>query len=208
MWLDKELREEVMKFDKQLIRDIKLRMALGELPELPKPNIELLRKHKFFDSKLNTIEHWKDAGIITGSISLIAHGLLNRSPNDIDIIRTGDQIQMLFTKTPYGTKRTIIYKNREYECYLNRYPGMEENIVYYIQEDQKRYSLTKFTSTLINIDFFDYNDQTYTEVDGFKFHNPFEVLSMKTHLMENDKNRFRGYDLSDLYESAKKYLDN
>jgi hypothetical protein len=150
------------------IREIKIKIVLND--QLEDPFVPSISKLKWGDKRFRIfpekwwpiIKSWKGKSIITGSLSLYAHGLLDRQPNDIDLI--ADELIFKEHSKLIGEK-----------VYENRYPGMENKIEILGYFTHKNY---------YNVDFFKLESQKFREVEGFLFHDPFEVLLIKTKLYE------------------------
>ena len=104
------------------IRDLKLSIILGENSTEFIPNLNKLRKgnNRFFDQPYwKVIKEWKGKSVITGSSALYAFGLLDRMPQDIDL---------LVDKNNF---------NPNIKLSQNRYPGMDgkmDVLGYYVDE--------------------------------------------------------------------------
>jgi hypothetical protein len=124
--------------------------------------------------------------IITGSISLWLFGLLpeNRKFKDIDVITSKDikDIKSLKAKSTYGGE-------------------MVDGFIGYKEYNFKSGFFFKKDET-IEIDYFKNNSQNYTEYNGFKFHNPFEIIQFKIDLIKNDHNSNKHrMDLDNIFNS-------
>lgn len=138
------------------IRDIKLRVSLGEISLYMEPDLKRLRKGKNF---IFSQPIWKGVTkyknfVISGSTSLYAFGLIDRIPQDLDLLHTSEDTLP--------------------KLYGNRYPGMEHEIEMTGYTDVER----KF-----NVDFFPIkNTDKIIEFGGFKFHHPFDILIKKSEI--------------------------
>jgi hypothetical protein len=160
------------------IRDLKLSTILGENGNENaldfSPDLKKLRKgnNRFFDQPYwKVIKEWKGKSVITGSAALYAFGLLDRMPQDIDL---------LVDKNNF---------NPNIKLSKNRYSGMDSkmNILgYYIDKKSN-----------MNVDFFHSESHEVIEVDGFLFHHPFEIMFKKIEISLNrEKNNSK--DIRDL----------
>lgn len=138
------------------LRDIKLKVSLGEIDLEMKPDLKRLRKGKNF---IFPQPIWKGVTkyknfVISGSTSLYAFGLIDRTPQDLDLLHTKeDQLPKL-----YG----------------NRYPGMEHEL-----------EMTGYTTykDKFNVDFFEVKPtDKVIEFEGFKFHHPYDILIKKSEI--------------------------
>lgn len=142
---------------KSIIRILKIAMISNKYV-LPTPNIGNLKYKEV--GYLNIIERYKDECIITGSASLLVFGLIDRTINDIDLIKPKDMV------TP--RLKINAYRNEFIDNYLGFYKDGS-----YI------------------IDFFLMNKNfDYISFDGYKFHNPVEILIKKAE-MARAKNDIR-----------------
>lgn len=137
------------------IRDLKIHLLLnGDFNLIP--DLNKLRKgnNRLFNQDYwSILEEWKGKSIITGSAALYAFGLSERLPKDIDLI---------VDKNNFNPGR---------ELSKNRYPGMDGklNIIGYYADYKRGY----------NVDFFHGENVNFIELNGFKFHHPFEILEKK-----------------------------
>lgn len=161
------------------IRDLKINSLLDN-----NKKIEILKSRlkenkvelSFIKSKLD-----KD-DIITGSLSLILYGLINRKAHDIDI---------------------LISDPKRYEHYFNSTYGDEENGAKGRLGYKKIRYGNIFKSNTYEVDFFKQKDNViYNEFKFkrhiFKIHNPLEVLKYKVYLL---KNNFMDKHYNDIQES-------
>lgn len=159
------------------IRDIKISNIL-EGNESIQPNLKRLRKgnNRFFNK-----DYWKiikeyKGKIITGSCALYAYGLLDRMPKDVDLI---------VDKNNFNPKKKLSN---------NRYPGMDGKLDVIGYYHDKGY----------NIDFFHGTDERYIEVDGFLFHDPFEIIDKKLEISP-DRERDNFKDIHDIIYILRKF---
>jgi hypothetical protein len=138
-------------------RDIKIEFITGNL-SLPTPNINRLRKggNLFFNQKYwSIIKEWKSKSTITGSACLYAFGLIDRLPEDIDLLVDKDITKDI---------KLVPIAN-----YHNLYPGMEGKLDLLGYYPDRGY----------NVDLFHSTDHSIISVDGYNFHHPFEVIEKK-----------------------------
>jgi hypothetical protein len=156
------------------IRDLKLSIILGENNTNFVPNLNKLRKgnNRFFDQPYwKVIKEWKGKSVITGSSALYAFGLLDRMPQDIDL---------LVDKNNFNPNIKLAH---------NRYPGMDGKM------DVLGYYADKKAN--MNVDFFHSDSHEVIEVDGFLFHHPFEIMAKKVEISPN-RERNNNKDIHDL----------
>lgn len=140
------------------LRDLKIRLSLGDGEFNLHPNLSRLRKGNnwFFPQQIwFGVKDYKDF-IISGSTSLYAFGLIDRLPLDLDL---------LFEEP--------IRKNLPH-LYGSRYPGMEHEI-----------EMTGYTTykNKFNVDFFEAKPtDKVIEFKGFKFHHPYDILIKKSEI--------------------------
>jgi hypothetical protein len=161
------------------LRQMRIGMTLGEII-LPIPDINKIRNSNLFFNKpyWNFVKNNKDK-IITGSLSLKAFGLIKREIGDIDLI--------VDTKNPdYSSLIENLKKSM-------KYPDGDSSKIGYIMS-KKIYPWHK----KYMVDFFRLDNPDFTEVDGFKFHNPIDILYIKMKLSGP-----RGKDKTDVIDSIK-----
>jgi hypothetical protein len=121
--------------------------------------------------------------IITGSISLWLYGLLEeeRKFKDVDLI-TSELNRILIQKEYYSgelDKRYLGYKEYKFSS----------GFIFKKKE-------------IINVDFFKYDTQKFTEYDGLKIHNPLEIIKTKIELSKGFNNSFKHRnDLNTIFNS-------
>jgi len=143
------------------LRDLKLQMVLnGKVLEI-KPDLKRLRKGNnwiFSQPIWEGIKEYRSF-IISGSTSLYAFGLIDRLPEDLDLLFTEDKRMDL----PY--------------LYGSRYPGMEHEI------EMTGYCTFK---NKFNVDFFELKpEDKVVEFEGLLFHHPYDVLVKKSEIGHN-----------------------
>ena len=144
-----------------ILRDINLSILMSEMV-LPFPSI---KRVKMGNNYIFNKKHWsiikthKDDAIISGSLSLIAFGLIDRDPNDIDIILLDKDHNMKLSKDRYGDQ------------------DIPENLGYYIKGD-----------TYVDV-FKRTNKTRYFECEGYKIDHPLDVLSRKAGFLKNSSDR-------------------
>jgi len=162
------------------IRDLKLSFLLGDNDIKFIPDLKKLRKgnNRFLNQPYwRILKEWKGKSTISGSTALYAFGLLERMPNDIDLL----------------VDKNTFNPGRELSC--NRYPGMDgkmDVLGYYPDWKANK-----------NVDFFHSINHETIEIDGFLFHHPIEILYKK---IEIAPQRERGFnkDAHDIIEILKK----
>ncbi len=168
---------EIINQLKSDIRDVKISTILDG-NELIQPNLKRLRKgnNRFFNQ-----DYWKfikehKGKIITGSCALYAYGLLDRMPKDIDLI---------VDRNTFNPKKKLS---------KDRYPGMDSklNVIGYYHD--RGY----------NIDFFQGSNEKYIEVDGFFFHDLFEIIDKKLEIYPH-RERNDHKDIHDIIYILKKF---
>jgi len=163
------------------IRHLKLQMILGETPNL-EPDIKRIKRgDNWILNKpyWKWIEKWKGESVITGSLSLHAFGLLERTPTDLDF---------LVRKVPDGIT-----------LYQNIYIGMEAEV------DLLGYFPDR--SANMNIDFFQLKESDQIiEKDGYLFHHPYQIMECKMRISEKRWNDSK--DFWDIHSCLKKLIPN
>jgi hypothetical protein len=160
-----------------IIRDFKIRSILGEF--YIEPDINSLKMGNNF---LFTTKHWKiiqkykKECIVSGSCSLKAFGLLERSPRDLDLILLDESKLNIFD---------IDKLSRD---------------GYYTIE-----VIGSTLEKKIRIDFFKFTNQSIIEVNGIKFHNPLEILKLKRNTIDSNK-RIPTKHFEDIFFSLKKLM--
>lgn len=161
------------------IRDLKIHLLLEQDFTLA-PDLNKLRKgnNRLFNQDYWPIlKEWKGKSIITGSAALYAFNLSQRLPKDIDLI---------VDKNNFDPGR---------ELSKNRYPGMDGKLIIGYYADYKRG---------YNVDFFHGENVNFIELDGFKFHHPFEILLKKLEISPlRDRNNSK--DIHDVIYVLKKF---
>lgn len=119
--------------------------------------------------------------IITGSVSLYLHGLIDRQIKDIDVVLANSDRFPSYTRDVYGEEADEINI---------------DNRLGYRNFKYKEGFLFK-TETEILVDFFVDKDGTYTykrwnpdnwiATRGIKFHNPFEIIDYKMRMIHSKK---------------------
>ena len=166
------------------LRDLKIKMSLTDCPKPDKKfftavfkDTKMIEKEykgifNWIFNKVSNIystNRWVDVdekmykelqdlskyGVITGSVVLKLHGLLNRSVGDIDLIVTNENLELL--------------KNDYEEIYMDHYDDPDINIVCAL--DYKGYKLDLFIG-----------DDDYIEYDGIKMEHPYSVIQNKIKL--------------------------
>lgn len=154
--------EEIKKNIKSIIRDINISILNDDLELNITPNIRSIKKGKnwiFNKPYWKIIEKHKHNCIITGSMALKAFGLIDREPNDVDLILMdkNDPIVKRLHKDRYGWEPD----NETMYGYLNLNPY---------------------------VDFFIYNESIhYIEYKGYKFQHPLEIIKTKAEMARNEK---------------------
>lgn len=159
-----------------LFRDFKINCITNNELSIKESRFKIFKTNKIYQ----ILESELKDEIISGSISLWLFGLLpeNRKLKDIDIIKNVD-IRGLNQKSNYNGEN------------IDSYMGYKE------YNFKSGFFFKKYET--IEIDFFKNDSQNYTEFNGFKFHNPFEIIQFKIKLMENDyKHRV---DLNNIFNS-------
>ena len=162
-----------------LFRDFKINCITNNDLSIKENRFRIFKTTKIYQ----ILESDLKSEIITGSISLWLFGLLpeNRKFKDIDII-TSLNIS--------GLNQKSIYSGEDIDGYMG-----------YKKYNFKSGFFFKKNET-IEIDYFKNNSQNYTEFNGFKFHNPFEIIQFKINLMkyEHNLNKHRT-DLDSIFNS-------
>lgn len=168
---------EIVNKLKSDIRDVKINNILGD-GLLINPNIKRLRKgsNRFFNQDYWRIIKEYKGEIITGSCALYAYGLLDRMPKDVDLI---------VNRNNFKPKKKLSN---------DRYPGMDGKIDVIGYYHDKGY----------NIDFFHGTDERNIEVDGFLFHDPFEIIDKKLEIYP-DRERNDHKDIHDIIYILRKF---
>ena len=161
------------------IRDLKLSIILETNINFV-PNLHKLRKgnNRLFNQKYwSILKEWKGKSIITGSAALYAFGLCERLPQDIDLI---------VDKNNFNPGRKLSN---------NRYPGMDGkmDVIGYYADRKRGY----------NVDFFHDDNANFIEIDGFLFHDPFEIMEKKLEIYPY-RERNNSKDIHDLIYIFKK----
>lgn len=150
----------IQNFD-SILRDINISLVTNEI-ELPIPDIRRIRvgKNWIFNKKYwRIVKDHKDDAIISGSLSLIAFGLIDRNPNDVDII--------------------LLNKNHNLKLSNNRYRNED------MRENLGTYTKTFYFSHDVNVDVFKSTDKTrYFECEGYKIDHPLDIISHKMGFMK------------------------
>lgn len=170
--------DEFLKNIKGIMRDINISIISGDITIDIKPDIRKIKKGKnrFFNLPYwDIIEKHKNNCIITGSLALKSYGLIDRDPNDIDLILIdgNDPIVKKLSKDRYGWD-----------------PDNEEMHGYYQYNNYY-------------VDLFKYESQSFIEVDGYRFQTPLEIIKTKVEMTRN-KNRWDPKDYFDIIQSFKK----
>jgi len=147
-----------------IIRDIKLSILSGDLNLNIVPNIgRLKRGNNFIFNK----RHWKlirkhkHNCIITGSAALLAFGLIDRMPKDVDLILMSDE----------SNESKILVRTLQ----RGKYVGDPVDL------------LGSHYDSGYAVDFFEYKDSIrYIEHDGYKFEHPLDILNKKMLIMKNN----------------------
>lgn len=161
---------------KVLIRDIKSKMASIEYrPSLITTRFEFKENRKDYQ---NLISKMKKLGILCGSFSLYVHGLIDRPPNDIDILVDRDST---IIKTFLKKNESKVSKYKEKSSFNNVVDGFEP--------------VQQFESKNVLIDMFHDVNAKYVEYNGFKIQCPFQVIQKKIDIYEAVS---RTKDLTDL----------
>lgn len=158
----------------ELYRDLKLDI----LKSSPKPNLKKIKmKNLFFRNNYwCSIEDFKENSIITGSVALKAFGFLDRPTSDLDLI--------IFDNFENDSVTKIDRKYYE-DNYLKNYVGSY-----------------KIKKTLV--DLFNYEGQDFIESEGYKFHNPYQILKIKLDLLNSDGSSKHFIDLKYYFETVNK----
>lgn len=148
-----------------LFRDFKINCITNNELSIKENRFKIFKTNKIYQ----ILESELKDEIITGSISLWLFGLLpeNRKIKDIDVI-TSVSVPGLYQKSNYS--------GEDVDGYMG-YKEYNFKSGFFFKKDET-----------IEIDYFKNNSQNYTEFNGFKFHNPFEIIQFKIDLMRNDHN--------------------
>jgi len=149
-----------------IVRDLKLSMISGDINLNIVPNIRRLKK-----------KH-KHNCIITGSSALLAFGLIDRMPNDIDLILVSDESK--------ETKELILTLQK------GKYLGDPIDLI------------GSHRDSGYIVDFFEYKDSIrYIEQDGYKFEHPIDILNKKMLIMKNNHHAGIGSRTKDYFDVCK-----
>lgn len=148
----------------QLYRYLKLNI-LSESDNLV-PNINVIKKKNFFKKTKywTIINEFKNNTIISGSLSLKAFGFLEREVSDVDLIIKSENLPSIIN----SLSSSRIDK---------RYP-----------EDCVEYMIGSFLQNKVIVDIYASKNEDIIEFEGFKFHNPYEIMKNKLDLFMNDAN--------------------
>lgn len=158
------------------IRDLKLKLILNEIPDF-EINMKKLKKGNnwiFNVDYWNILTEWKGRAIITGSLALYAFELLDRKPNDIDLI---------VDENNFKPKKQLLKGN---------YLGVDGGL------------LGHYTQSGYNIDFFNSKNNCIFEKDGFLFHHPIEIMLKKLDMISQNFSRRNNKDIHDIINIMKK----
>ena len=142
-------------------RDFKLKVLDGTIKFKINPG-----KYK---EELKFIRNTFPGDIVTGSLALLLHGLIDRDFSDIDIlIKDKDRYSYYDKFSNLDYDGNIIDSNR----LGYRHVKYKENIFHSTKE--------------YKVDFFQDLGSTYIEYDGIKIHNPLEIIDYKVIRVIND----------------------
>lgn len=173
-----------------IIRDLKLSIISGDINLNILPNIGRLKRgnnHIFNKGYWKLVKKHKHNCIITGSAALLAFGLIDRMPNDIDLILIPDETK--------ETKGLILTLQR------GKYVGDPIDLIGFHRDSG------------YTVDFFEYKDSIrYIEKDGYKFEHPIDILNKKMLIMKNNFTNLsntRAKDYFDIHKILQKinYVD-
>ena len=155
---------DMRKCSTQLYRYLKLNL-LSDSENLI-PNINRIKNKNFFKKTKywTIINKFKNNTIISGSLSLKAFGFLEREISDIDLIVKSENLHSIIN----SLNTSQIDK---------RYP-----------EDCVEYMIGSFLQNKVVVDIYASKNEDIIEFEGFKFHNPYEIMKNKLDLFMNDAN--------------------
>ncbi len=161
---------------KILIRDIKIKMASIETePPLNERRFNFSEYRKQYQKNVEGI---KTLGILCGSFSLYVHNLIDRQPNDIDLLVDRNDLRI---KKFIDKNKHAITEHREKTSFSNVVDGFD--------------NVEQFKVKDILLDMFHDTDAKYVEYNGFKVQCPFQVIQKKLDIY---KEVSRTKDLRDL----------
>lgn len=149
---------------KSEFRDYKLKVIKDEI------KFEVDNSRFISNKTIKFIKKQLPGDIISGSLALSLFGLLDREPNDVDI---------------------LIKDKERYDFYYSNYDYGSNKITNRLGYRRLKHKSSFFSRKEYLVDFFIDFGSTFIEYDGVKIQNPIEVINFKMSLIDSGDNNFK-----------------